>query len=178
MSNTPALSVYITKRHIFAHREERFKLRMKHTSDSPLLHLLPIFFGIKQHRLAGLVNIDVCSVLIAQYINSGYWSSFFFKCVYIYLPVYHLKHCQEDQWDRKWQCKDFTSRWPTSINWLIAQQQKSAIRFTRAAEACWSPTLSQVSGVDGWGKRQRTTALKANNLCADSVWRELIVVQT
>lgn len=68
VSNTPALSDYITKREASSPAERKeFKLgvRCERTSDSPVLRLLLLFFfvGIMQHRLAGLVNMNVlCKV--------------------------------------------------------------------------------------------------------------------
>lgn len=47
-------------------------------------------------------------------------------------------------------------------------------RLSCAAWASWGPARCPA---DGRGMRQRTTALKANNVCVDLLRRELIVVQ-
>lgn len=94
----------------------------------------------------------------------------FSKCIYsfqsnIHMPVCHLKCCQKDQSDRKWHCKDFTSCCPASINWLITQHRKSLVGLDFLC-AAWAWRRSARCRADGRGMRQRTTALKATNLCA------------
>ena len=94
----------------------------------------------------------------------------FSKCIYsfqsrIHMSVCHLRCCLENQSDRKWHSKDFTSCCPTSINWLITQHRKSLVDLGFLC-AAWEWRRSARCQADGRGMRQWTTALKATNLCA------------
>lgn len=76
------------------------------------------------------------------------------------IPVCHLRCCQKYQADRKWHCKDLTSRCPTSMNSLVTQQkslvhQDFHVQLERAEAHCSSSTQGVRQMDREWGDGQQ-----------------------